>query len=65
MRNKKKVLPDTLYVYVFLDGTTEYYSTEQSLDDCAIPDEKRLVGEYHLTAKHEVSMDIKTVTKKV
>lgn len=56
-------LPEELYTYVEQDGDSEYFITNDDLDQCATFEEERIVGVYALvrTVKVSAKADVKNL----
>jgi hypothetical protein len=59
----KKTLPQTIYVRLQQDRDDQWLQAEINLRDHLDIDETRLIGEYKLVARHEVTAEIKAVKK--
>lgn len=56
-------LPKELYTYKEKYGDSEYYITNDTIDDCATFDEERTIGVYALV--HTVKVSVKVEAKEV
>lgn len=54
-------LPKELYTYKEKDSDSEYYITNDIIDDCATPDGERTVGVYALVRTIRVSFKVEVV----
>jgi hypothetical protein len=56
-------LPKELYTFVEQDGDSEYFITNDNLEQCATFEEERIIGVYALvrTVKVSAKADVKTL----